>query len=62
MSDDLISRKALLNTIVRNCRLKTETGEEYGFIDISSDIADFPISYDADKVVEEMTEYAEMKV
>lgn len=56
---DLIDKDKVINAIVRNCRLKTENGEEYGFIDILSDIVDFPTAYDVDKVVEEIREYAD---
>lgn len=54
MSNDLINRDMVINAVVRNCRLKTENGEEYGFIDILSDIADFPTAYDVDKVIERL--------
>ncbi len=54
MSNDLINRDMAINAVVRNCRLKTENGEEYGFIDILSDIVDFPTAYDMDKVIERL--------
>ncbi len=54
MSNDLINRDMVINAVVRNCRLKTENGEEYGFIDILSDIADFPTAYDVEKVIERL--------
>lgn len=54
MSNDLINRDMVINAVVRNCRLKTENGEEYGFIDILSDIVDFPTAYDVDKVIERL--------
>lgn len=62
MSADLINRDMVINAVARNCRLKTENGEEYGFIDILSDIVDFPTAYDAGKVVEHLKELKTYKL
>lgn len=62
MSNDLISKKAVINAVVRNCRLKTENNEEYGFIDILADIEDYPTAYDAEKIVERLSELKTYKL
>lgn len=53
---DLIDKDKVINAIVRNCRLKTENSEEYGFIEILEDIADFQTAYDVEMVIDQLKE------
>lgn len=56
MSNDLISRKALMSYIERQYR---QWGEEYNAEQILGDIEDFKTAYDTDKVVEQLKEVSE---
>ncbi len=49
MSDDLISRKALYETI-------NSQDEEISLIDVLATIEEFPTAYDVDKVIEQLME------
>lgn len=53
MSNDLISRSALMSHIESQYR---EWGEDYDAEQILGDIEDAPTAYDVDKVVEQMEE------
>lgn len=51
MSNDLISRKDLISHIENQYRLY---GEEYDAVQILSDIEDFEVAYNVDKVVRKL--------
>lgn len=56
MSNDLISRSALMSHIESERR---QWGEDYDVEQILGDIEDFPTAYDPDKVVEQLKELHE---
>lgn len=59
MSDDLISRKAVMSHVESEHR---QWGEDYDAEQILGDIEDFPIAYNADEIIEKLKELKTYKL
>lgn len=60
MSDDLISRRSILNKINEwSNKLSCENGKQFTLAEFEYIVANEPTAYDVDKVVEEIREYAD---
>lgn len=57
MSNDLISRSAVIKIIEDEIKLKSSYVEHNTQIDIMFKVKEMPTAYDVDKVVEQMEEY-----
>ena len=63
MSDDLISRKAVLNILTEECVRNSVVASYYAFTDmIAQRVKKLPTAFDKEKVLEELKKHADIAI